>query len=249
MDPARQAKSGGGMLELKPEGLNLADAVSQQVSVCGRQLIADNSGALYWPSQSTLLVADLDLDQNDPSEYGAPMLSATRRTLTRLAEVMDRYEPARVIALGVCARSDAPARISAEDLEVLCILQEGREWVWVTGRDDAEIALQIGGRACRELEISGIALRPEPAASWTTHEIGAHLRPAARLSIYGYSIRRACFVGNGRRLVMPAFGAPAGGLNVLDPAFHALFGSGGMAVWMLGEEGLYPVAPRFLAGD
>ncbi len=236
------------MLELKPEGLNLADAVSQPVSVCGRQLIADNSGALYWPSQSTLLVADLHV-QNAPAEHGAPMPSATRRTLTRLAEVMDRYEPARVIALGDGAHTDAPARMSAEDLEVLRILQEDREWVWVTRHHDAESAPQIGGRACREIEISGIALRPEPAASWTTHEIGAHMRPAARLSMYGYSIRRACFVGNGRRLVMPAFGAPTGGLNVLDPAFHALFGSGGMAVWMLGEEGLYPVAPRLLAGD
>ena len=236
------------MLKLKPEGLNLADAVAQPVSVCGRQLIAHNSGALYWPSQSTLLVADLHLE-NGPAERGAPMLSAARRTLTRLAEVMDRYEPARVIALGDGAQRDAPARMSAEDLEVLHILQEDREWVWVTRHHNGEIATQIGGRACRELEISGIALRPEPAAGWTTHEIGAHMRPAARLSMYGYSIRRACFVGNGRRMVMPAFGAPTGGLNVLDPAFQALFGSGGMAVWMLGEEALYPVAPRFLAGD
>jgi metallophosphoesterase superfamily enzyme len=67
--------------------------------------------------------------------------------------------------------------------------------------------------------------------------------------MYGYAIRRACFVGNGRRLVMPAFGAAAGGRNVLDEAFRPLFGTGGMAVWMRGEEGLYPVATRFLAPD
>ena len=46
---------------------------------------------------------------------------------------------------------------------------------------------------------------------------------------------------------MPAFGAFAGGLNVLDEAFHPLFGNGGMAVWMLGQEGLYPVATRLLS--
>jgi uncharacterized protein len=236
------------MLELKPEGLDLADAVSQPISVCGKHLIADNSGALHWPSQSTLLVADLQLETG-PAERGSPMPSAARRTLTRLAEVMDRYRPRRVVALGDAAQRDAPASMSAEDLEVLQILQEDREWVWVTRHQDDAIAPQTGGRACRELEISGIVLRPEPAAGWTTHEIGAHLRPAARLSMYGYSIRRACFVGNGRRLVMPAFGAPTGGRNVLDPAFQALFGNGGMAVWLLGEEGLYPVAARFLAAD
>jgi hypothetical protein len=48
---------------------------------------------------------------------------------------------------------------------------------------------------------------------------------------------------------MPAFGASAGGRNVLDQAFRPLFGTGGTAVWMLGEEGLYPVAARLLAPD
>ena len=75
------------------------------------------------------------------------------------------------------------------------------------------------------------------------------MHPAARLSMHGYSIRRPCFVGNGRRLVMPAFGAFAGGLNVLDDAFQPLFGDDGIAVWMLGQEGLYPVATRLLSGD
>jgi hypothetical protein len=48
---------------------------------------------------------------------------------------------------------------------------------------------------------------------------------------------------------MPAFGAFAGGLNVLDEAFQPLFGCGGIAVWMLGQDGLYPVAPRLLSQD
>jgi metallophosphoesterase superfamily enzyme len=56
-------------------------------------------------------------------------------------------------------------------------------------------------------------------------------------------------VGNGRRLVMPAFGAFTGGLNILDAAFEPLFGDDGMQVWMMGQEGLYPVATRFLRGD
>ena len=67
--------------------------------------------------------------------------------------------------------------------------------------------------------------------------------------MYGMTVRRPCFVGDGRRVVMPAFGALTGGLNVLDEAFRPLFGDGGIAVWMLGQEGLYPVATRFLGRD
>ena len=68
---------------------------------------------------------------------------------------------------------------------------------------------------------SPCATRRRPAAA--THEIAGHLHPAAKLSMYGTTIRRPCFVGNGRRLVMPAFGAFTGGLNVLDAAFPPLF--------------------------
>ena len=70
-----------------------------------------------------------------------------------------------------------------------------------------------------------------------------------KLSMHGYTLRRPCFVGNGRRLVLPAFGTYAGGLNVLDRPFEPLFGNDGMHVWMLGQEGLYPVATRLLKED
>ena len=57
--------------------------------------------------------------------------------------------------------------------------------------------------------------------------------------MYGYSIRRPCFVGNGRRLVMPAFGAFAGGLNVRHPAFTNIFSALEFTAHMLGERRIF----------
>jgi metallophosphoesterase superfamily enzyme len=235
------------MIVLKPEGFRLADAASHPVAVCGRQLIADHSGALYWPSQRALLLGDLHLESGPPSDR-AHGPSHARRTLLKLAEVLDRYEPATVVALGDRADSGA-AGMSPDELEILHILQEDRAWIWLGGHAGSYLARQLGGETVAELVLSGLVLRSRPSPGCATHEICAHLKPAARLSMYGYNLRRACFVGNGKRLVMPAFGASNGGLNVLDDAFRPLFGTGGMAVWMLGSEGLYPVATRFLAGD
>jgi len=232
------------MLQLKPEGLDLADVASRPVAVCGRQLIADNSGALYWPGERALLVADLAL-------AGGSNRPGARPVLTRLAEVMDRYEPATVVVLGADLHDNgvAATALTAADLQILRILQEDRDWIWVTGDADRRAAPQLGGSSHGGLEIGGIALRARPTPGWVSHEIAAAMRPAAHLSMYGYSLRRACFVGNRHRLLMPAFGGPAGGTNVLDPAFRPLLGDDGMAVWMLGQEGLYPVATRLLAED
>jgi hypothetical protein len=40
---------------------------------------------------------------------------------------------------------------------------------------------------------------------------------------YGRSVRSRCFLTDGGRLIMPAFGAYTGGLNVRDRAFSGLF--------------------------
>jgi uncharacterized protein len=241
------------MLELKPERFHLLqDTVAQRLAICGKPLLADSSGALFWPAEKALLVADLHLEKASSFAARGPMLppNDTRQTLVRLAEVIDRYDPDRIIALGDSVHdSGAAARMDQGDLEILRMMQEDRDWVWITGNHDRELPVALGGRVCDDFICAGLTLRHHPAPGYATHEIAGHMHPAARLMMYGYSIRRPCFVGNGRRVIMPAFGAFAGGLNVLDDAIHPLFGNGGMAVWMLGQEGLYPVATRLLSQD
>jgi uncharacterized protein len=227
-------------------------STTKRISVCGNAFIADASGALYWPVQRALLLADLHLEKGSAWAIRGTLVPPydTRDTLLRLADAIGRYEPRVVVALGDSFHdAGGPARIDREDLEVLRGLQAGREWIWIAGNHDREIGPGVGGRVCDTLDIGGLTLRHEPTPGAVTNEIAGHLHPAARLIFQGCSVRRPCFVGNGRRLVLPAFGAFTGGLNVLDAAFEPLFGDGGLAVWMLGQMGLYPVAPRLLSAD
>ena len=240
------------MLELKPDRLDLRDGNSQPLSICGKSLLADASGAVFWPGESLLIVADLHLEKASAFAERGRMLPPydTRETLLKLAETIDRYEPRTVVALGDSLHDvNGATRIADDDVRILHMLQENRSWLWVTGNHDPKVASRLGGKVVTDITLEGLILRHEPRTGRITHEIAGHLHPAAKLSMYGHTLRRPCFIGNGRRLVMPAFGAFTGGLNVLDDAFEPLFGSDGFAVWMLGQEGLYPVATRFLRGD
>lgn len=240
------------MLELKPERLAFDDFQIQDISVCGKLFRADRSGALYWPSEDALIVADLHLEKGSALARRGQLVPPydTRETLNRLAAAIDRFGAGTIIALGDSLHDvDASARIGLEELEILQIMQEDREWIWVTGNHDPAVGERLGGTVVSEIEVESIVLRHEPRTGGVTHEIAGHLHPAAKLSMYGYTLRRPCFVGNGRRLVMPAFGTYTGGLNILDDAFEPLFGNDGMQVWMLGQEGLYPVATRLLKED
>ena len=240
------------MLELKPERFDLRDYHDQRVTVSGRSMIADQSGALFWPSEDALIIADMHLEKGSHFAARGQMLPPydTRATLLALAAAIDKYEADNVIALGDSFHdADGPERMAPEDREILSIVQDDCDWYWVTGNHDPVLPDTIGGVILNELNVGGITLRHEPLPGPVTHEIAGHMHPAARISLYGHTLRRPCFVGNGRRLILPAFGAYTGGLNVLDAAFEPLFGSDGFNVCMMGHEGLYPVATRLLSED
>lgn len=229
------------------------DMTAHCLRIGDASLIADGCGVLYWLEHETLLVADLHLEKASHFAGFGSFLPPydTRETLARLATAIGRYEPKRVVALGDSFHSTRGALdIGAEDLATLQGLQAGREWVWITGNHDPDIARRVGGTIMGVLEMGGLTLRHEPSDADARGEIAGHLHPAARLGRGGYALRRPCFVSSRARLVMPAFGAFTGGLNILDPAFAPLFPAReAISVLMLGEEGLYPVPVRNLVAD
>ena len=240
------------MLNAKPECQDVHDFKVQNISICGKTFLADMSGALYWPAEKALIIADLHLEKGSSFAASGQLVPPydTRETLTRLAQAIDRFGAETVIALGDSFHDcEAAQRMEPSDANRLRSMQEACEWIWVTGNHDPEIANWLGGYVVDDLTVEGITLRHEPLGAWTTHEIAGHLHPAAKISREGYTLRRPCFIGNGRRLVVPAFGSYTGGLNVLKEAFDPLFGGEAFKVWMMGQEGLYAIATRLLRED
>src|SRR5947209_5454535 len=72
------------------------------ITVAGVPLVGDAAGALYWPEQRLLAIADLHLEKG--SSYAArgvllpPYDSAA--TLCGIGRLVNRYAPRAVIALG-----------------------------------------------------------------------------------------------------------------------------------------------------
>jgi metallophosphoesterase superfamily enzyme len=107
----------------------------------------------------------------------------------------------------------------------------------------------VGGIVCSSLSIGGITLRHEPSAGAGVAEIAGHLHPVARIARRGEGIRRKCFATDGHSLMVPAFGAYTGGLNVLDDAFSPLFHWHLMEAWLTGKSGVYPLQASMLLPD
>src|SRR5262249_50876053 len=104
-----------------------------EIAVAGTTLIADCAGALYWPQENILAVADLHLEKGSSFAARGVLLPPydTGATLARLAALIARYAPRTVIALGDSFHDgDGPGRIAAGDRTALLALQRGRDWIW-----------------------------------------------------------------------------------------------------------------------
>src|SRR5205085_1014523 len=86
------------------------------------ELLADSAGALYWPDESVLVVADLHLEKGSSYAKRGVLLPPydTAATLARLAQLIVRYAPRRVVALGDSFHDgDGPARVAPPDRTAL----------------------------------------------------------------------------------------------------------------------------------
>jgi len=208
-------------------------------------LIADPDGALYWPEQGLLTVADLHLEKGSSFAVRGHLLPPydTAATLARLGRLIAHYAPRCVVALGDSFHDGGgPARLAGEDREMLRGLQRGRDWVWVTGNHDPEPATNIGGVFHDTLALGALNFHHLPSGA--DGEIAGHMHPVARVSHRGRAVSRRCFAADATRMVMPAFGAFTGGLNIRDAAFADLFGTLKFTAHMLGEDRLYAFAAK-----
>ncbi len=218
--------------------------------VNGTRLVPDASGALWWPNERTLIVADLHLEKG--SSYAVRRRGFlppydTRATLAELEKVIRRHSPSRVICLGDSFHDRGAAeRLHDDDRRKLAQLMTGTDWVWLLGNHDPEPPKDVGGTAVEELVIGGLKLRHAPLPGRQPGEVSGHLHPKAAVTIRGRRLTSRCFATDGARLVLPSFGAYTGGLDVLDAAFTALFHAGFHA-WMLGERQVFPIASLKLA--
>jgi DNA ligase-associated metallophosphoesterase len=234
---------------------------SAEIIVAGVALVADIAGALFWPEERLLAVSDLHLEKGSAFAARGVLLPPfdTASTLERLGRLTQRYAAQIVVALGDNFHDiGGPARLAASDRKSLLDMQRGRDWIWIAGNHDPE-PLGIGGAFARSLAVGALVFRHEPKPhepkphepkpQANDGEIAGHLHPSARIHRRGRTLVRRCFASDGKRLVMPAFGAYAGGLNIRHAEFLKVFGVLAFTAHLIGERRLYSFAAARCLAD
>ena len=190
--------------------------------LAGAALVARPTGALHWPDAGLLCVADLHLGKSQRlARRGGTLLPPyeTSETLARLDADLTATGAARVICLGD-SFDDLAAEAELDETHRMWLLRlmAGRDWVWIAGNHDPG-PLAIGGSHRAQWQQGPLTFRhiAEPRAM---AEVSAHFHPKWRLA----GRTRPCFITDGSRLILPAYGTYTGGLSADDPALRARFG-------------------------
>ena len=221
-------------------------------SLHGEAALPDVSGALWLADHGAIVVSDLHFEKGSAFARRGVMLPPydTAATLGRLADVVARYAPKLIVALGDSFHDGGGvARMGEADRAALRALQAGRDWIWISGNHDPEPPDDLGGVCAARISLGALTLRHEPQAGAAPGEVAGHLHPVARVSAPAGTLRRRCFVSDGARCVMPAFGAFAGGLNIRDAAFAPLFSGPRMVAHVMGRGRIYAVPMARCLGD
>ncbi|WP_294121260.1 ligase-associated DNA damage response endonuclease PdeM [Sphingomonas sp.] len=190
------------------------------LSFAGHDFFATPEGALHWPVEQALLVADLHLEKASWFAAGGQMLPPydSQATLEALSKEIERTGVTRLYCLGDsfhdrfgCDRLPETAR------ELLASMTARLDWVWIVGNHDSGFVDHCGGRIEVECEVGGIVLRHEAEENDQRPEMSGHYHPKYRLSLKGRSVSRRCFVASASKLILPAFGAFTGGLDAGHP--------------------------------
>ncbi|MCF7697765.1 ligase-associated DNA damage response endonuclease PdeM [Loktanella sp. M215] len=186
------------------------------------RLTALPSGALWWADRRLLCISDMHLCKSDRiARRSGQMLPPyeTQETLSKLAHDIALMAPETVLCLGDSFDDLMAAEsLSPTDTDTLASLQAGRRWLWLEGNHDPG-PLTFGGTHLAVHTDGGLTFRH--IASHTALEISGHYHP--KHAIPGAGGARACFLTDGTRLILPAFGAYTGGLRATDPVLARLF--------------------------
>ena len=211
------------------------------LSFGGHDFLASPSGALFWPSEQALLVADLHLEKASWFARAGQFLPPydSQATLAALTDDVAACGATRLYCLGDsfhdrngCDRLPAAAR------HMVLAMTTELDWVWIVGNHDPGFADHCGGRIEDECEVGGIILRHEALSAEVRPEVSGHFHPKLRLELRGRRVSRRCFVASDRKLILPAYGSLTGGLDAHHPEIARRTGPGAAA--------LVPVADRLL---
>lgn len=207
----------------------------------GHEFVLHPCGLLIWPQENLAVVSDLHLEKASYFAQRGQFLPPheSYETLRDLSHNLEFCGVKKVILLGDSFHdSSGYDRLDDQSYAALENLNKDFELIWITGNHDRDFVPK-GARITSDLRIQNIIFRHETVED-AQGEISGHFHPKARLTLRGQTINKPCFIEDGIRMIMPAYGTLTGGLDITKPPINRIFQKNFIA-HILGKNQIYSI--------
>lgn len=212
-----------------------------------QKLVLDASGGLFFLQHNTLVVSDLHFEKGSYLKSFASPISTgdTADTLSRLAKIINIYQPHTLICLGDSFHDlNALSRMERACYRQLEGLINGvKEWVWILGNHDPALPAELPGIQTAALDIGNLLLlhQPDDSIAQPMAQIVGHYHPKMTHNVARQSVKGKCFVSNDHLLIMPSFGSYTGGLDIKNEVLTDLLGNKNLKRFLINKNKIWPI--------
>ncbi|HEU4838688.1 MAG TPA: ligase-associated DNA damage response endonuclease PdeM [Micavibrio sp.] len=192
------------------------------ISFGGHDFFLHHSGALFWPSESMLIVSDLHLEKGSHFARRGFFLPPydSHYTISRLADVCQELQCKKLLLLGDAFHDEKGfGRLGKRERAMFKSLLAFHP-IWIRGNHDRDFVPE-GFYAADIYAHKGITFRHETAPD-ALLDISGHFHPKVDITNGQKRLSSHCFIEDGQKMIVPAFGAFTGGLDITDPAIRRL---------------------------
>ena len=199
------------------------------ISLNGADVICNADGTALFDKGRMLVVSDLHLEKGKALSGTAALPHYdTDDTLAGLEAAVKTHQPERILFLGDSFhRSHLAEELGQEYRNRIEAMATGREMIWIIGNHDPALPDFLPGVACPDYVTGGIWFRhiAQDPKDGPLHggEVSGHYHPKVKIKTRARGVSGKCFIHDGMRLMMPAFGAYTGGLSVFNTAIARHF--------------------------
>ena len=194
---------------------------STLIRINGQDVICNADGTALFEGGRLLVVSDLHLEKGRALSATAPIPQYdTDETLKQLEDAVATHKPEKILMLGDSFhRTHLAESLSPAHRKQIEAMAKGREMIWIVGNHDPELPEFLPGIAREDYVSHGIWFRHIATEGRIEGgEVSGHYHPKVRIKTRARAISGKCFIHDGMRMIMPAFGAYTGGLSVFNEA-------------------------------
>ncbi|NEV92871.1 ligase-associated DNA damage response endonuclease PdeM [Psychroflexus sp. YR1-1] len=184
-----------------------------QLNYGQEEFIMHPSGCLYWPSQNTVLIADVHFGKVDHFRKNGSALPGRvgLENFRKLNQILEEFQPEEILFLGDLFHS---TQNKDWDRFTAWVHLQTIKMTLIVGNHDIIPSYRfedLGIKVVPEIKHKALYLTHHPEEKEGFYNICGHLHPGYKLRGAGrQQLKLSCFYRKRQQLVLPAFGAFTG---------------------------------------